>query len=541
MLPRSRHSAGIVPTTELAHASSTITNEESELVRYDVEIKRLNRIVKKPKAEQSLLRKQLTIHRSWVAPIRGLSLEIITEIFNYVFLSEDYSLSITSNGRRVLLTASHAIACVCSLDGTCCVPTLSLDGHLRKKPLSIHVTIPSWTLSLETDEDYATCHLGLRGLHVFLLLLEESARVETLSLHTDMKSTIFESFQPIMTRQCSFTILRSLRSFEVNGDENFDNFDFDQACPPWLLDNGIAIAPKLAILRIHQLLFEHPPPYRQLMAHLDVQWDENPGYLLCALEMCAKLQVLQVLHIGVSHSAFAQIRIFFGSLILPSLHTLELRFHMKNVPPDNRPIMGISLGFPALLDMLIHICDKLKKLSLTFFLYIPHGDIFEVLESCPSLETLELRFLPRQHHFQCHSQLISFLIRRLTLGAHSWGTRNPPLLSKLQKLFIHAKNPATSSPDEVVGHILDVIESRSRSMSVTSTDADHNTSLQNVSISFRNVEEHSWEDIKDCRTLLSCSMLLDRLATLEPTRYKVYDRVVDLGNSSSSVVYGRRV
>ncbi|EEB89395.1 hypothetical protein MPER_12509 [Moniliophthora perniciosa FA553] len=347
-----------------------------------------------------------------------------------------------------------------------------------------------------------------------------------------------------MVDQCCFPILRNFRSFEVKGNENFHNFDFEQVCPPWLLENGIAAAPELAILRIHQLLIEHSLSYHQF-THLDVQWDKDPDHLLHVLGLCAELQVLQVrcfygreeppqvtpitlsalqsLHIGVSHSAFAQIQILFGSLTLPSLHSLELRFHMGDAPPNNRPIMarGIELGFPALLNMLIHSSDKLKKLSLVFFFYIPHDDIFEVLKSCPSLDTLELQCIPSHRHSQYHIQFVSFLIQRLILGvhpwsAHSWGTRNPPLLPKLRNLLIHMKSPATSPPEEMIRCILDMVESRSRSMNAISTDADPKTSLlQNVSISFRDIKEHCWKDSKDCRSLLHCSTLLDRLATLE--------------------------
>ncbi|KAK7029365.1 hypothetical protein VNI00_014619 [Paramarasmius palmivorus] len=357
---------------QILQARDAIVNEEEEIRRYDAEIKRLNRIIKKLKAEQSLLRKQLAVHRSWIAPIQQLPSEILMEIFQYACLSEDYTLSVTSRTkeiRSVPLTISYVSSrwrglvkgqpnlwTSISVDlyrhrWDICPLLRSFLENSKQKPLSIEFRdseIDAWTLHY-ADSDYRTCHLGMRGVNVFSLLMEESYRVESLSAQISWEILENEQLNNLVDSPpnfaCRFPILRELRSFQ---DPGFDDDGLEQLVSQWFVWNGLSIAPHLRVLSLHALSPDNPLPYHRL-TRLELLWDDDPEYLLGVLSNSPCLEELSIQHfrgsitfdevqfdpvkltslrsltIGVPVMGVPSINALFSILTLPSLRTLEIR------------------------------------------------------------------------------------------------------------------------------------------------------------------------------------------------------------------------
>ncbi|KAK7029366.1 hypothetical protein VNI00_014620 [Paramarasmius palmivorus] len=547
---------------EIAHAKKAVVEEETQLLRYDAEIRRLGDIIRRLRAGQSLLQKQLDIHRSWAAPIQNLPPEILMEIFEYACLSEEHALTVTSRGRKIHsppFTISHVSSRWRRLarDRPHLWTSISIDlyrhrrdvrpllklflQNSRNKPLRLELLdskIAEFRRLCWNNEDYTACHLGIRALRVFTLLMESSHRVESLSAQVDweiLKSAEICSSSPPSDVQCRFPILREFRSFDAECNNETEFFRIEEAFARWFVRNGLFAAPRLRILRIHELSEETPFPYHQL-TRLELEWDVDPDNLLDVLSKCINLEYLEIrqfngsdaieiepvtvqlaslrfLSIEIGESGILDVGALYSSLILPSLGSLELCYNLQ----------GIGL-FPLFHPfspgtMMDHFSDVLKDLTLSFSLYIALDHVLEILEKCPNLETLQLHITPSHHDNGLFSHLTGNFVRRLTLpiGKLS-GEHDPPLLPKLQILFLHVKSPPNGGPTDVgANYMIHMVESRSQQVEASPGEAPAPTIVtpfRKVAFSFCDMDERDLEDVEDCRGHLNQS-LQDRIGILE--------------------------
>ncbi|KAK7026133.1 hypothetical protein VNI00_015708 [Paramarasmius palmivorus] len=82
--------------TDVTQTNAILQEEQQELQRYDEEIRRSRLVLESLEAERDLLDRKMQERRSWLAPIRRLSKEVLGKIFAVtVGLSEsDFSLAI---------------------------------------------------------------------------------------------------------------------------------------------------------------------------------------------------------------------------------------------------------------------------------------------------------------------------------------------------------------------------------------------------------------------------------------------------------------